>query len=448
MDMRRFDKIARKSPEEVEAIQQQNIRSTIEYALARSSFYNNLYGGRRADDLLKEGFSYLPFTDKTAIMDNFNSVVTSPQLNKNDIEKYLSAYPVGTKYKGRYTTIHTSGTSGKIGIFTYDSPGWDSLVGLCISRATNYRLSLKRIRLAFIGLTDGHYAGITLASAAPRLLAVTTFCSVNEPAEKVVERLNKFRPDDLRGYPSGLTVLASEQLAGRLHIKPKTVVSSAEPLEGRTRHLIEEAFGLEPYNFYAASESLCIAQDCYLHRGLHVFNDQNVIELVDSIGNPVEPGKPGEVVLTNLYNRCQPIIRYKMHDIAIYSEETCECGLPFPLLKAVGGRRDEMLWVENGSGGYEVIHPMVFVEFFIPGLRGLQVQQLERNRLRLLVAAEGNPEVIVVAARERMREILSGKGLQDVVEFDVVPVESILPDSKTGKTRLVITHVGPPKGVW
>jgi len=82
-----------------------------------------------------------------------------------------------------------------------------------------------------------------------------------------------------------------------------------------------------------------------------VFNDLHVLEVVDEEDETLPPGKPGAVVLSNLYNRCQPLIRYRMRDVAVYSEEECGCGLPFPLLENVYGRQEETIWVENGVGG-------------------------------------------------------------------------------------------------
>jgi phenylacetate-CoA ligase len=442
---RRFDAIAKKSREEVEAIQQENIKSMLSYAISHSPFYKKLYQGRGVNELLKDGFNSIPFTDKQMIMSNFNSVVTYPKLDLRCAEKWSSGSPLDKNRHKKFTFVHTSGTSGKVGIFTYDRESWDTLLALCVSRTSDFSIRISRTRMAFMGLTDGYYGGVTLASSAPRSMTRLALCSVNEPPEHVVERLNKFQPEDLRGYPSGLAVLAQEQLAGRLNIKPRHIVSTAEPLDGKTHHLVEEAFGLTPYNFYATTEILCLAHDCRLHQGLHVYDDQNVVELVDKQGQPVEPGKPGEVVVTSLYNRCQPLIRYQLHDVAVYSEEECECGLPFPVLKAVGGRDEETIWVELANGSYEVIHPLVFVAFFVPGLRGMQVHQLERNRIKLMVVATGNRKEVVAAVSTRMKEILAGKGLQDIVEFEVELVESIPPDSRTGKTKMVISEAGRPK---
>jgi phenylacetate-CoA ligase len=444
---RQFDAISRKSPSEVGAIQQENIKSLLRYVLSHSAFYKNLYSGRGEEDLLKEGFSAIPSIDKQMVMDGFDSLVTKEHLTLKSAEQCAASCPLEKRYKGEFTVIHTSGTSGKVGVFVYDRKSWDSLLGLCLSRVANFLIRIPRLRLAFAGLTEGHHAGVTLISSTPRILAALALCSVNEPLSQMVDRLNRFRPDDLRGYPSGLTMLAQEQLAGRLNIEPKTIVSSAGPLDGRTRHTIEEAFGITPYNFYAASESICIAQDCHLHQGLHVFNDQNVIEIVDRKGQTVEPGKAGEVVLTNLYNWCQPLIRYRMQDIATYSEEECECGLPFPLLKSVGGRLDEVLWFENSYGIYEAVHPWALEELYVPGLHGLQIQQTERNHLKVLIDASGDHNKVIADVSDQVLIILEGKGLQDVVSFEVIPVGSIPPDSRTGKARTIISQIGPPNDI-
>jgi len=441
---RKFSKISKMTKDEVEAVQKENINKTLKHAIENSPFYWHYYKGIGVSNPISfENFSSLPLIDKKIIMENLDQVFTSSILNRKSLEKHLASTQVGKRYLNN-TIIHSSGSSGTIGIFAYDSKSWDHLKALVLARCTNFGISLKRKRLAFIGIKDGHYAGVTLASDVPRLMANYTDVSVNEPISKTVKHLNEFQPDDLRGYPSGLTILASEQQAGRLYIKPKKIVSSAEPLSEKSAKLIEEVFGVYPYNFYAASESIGLAQDCDLHCGLHVFNDLHVVELLNEEGEKVEPGEPGQIVLTNLYNRCQPLIRYQMHDVAVYSEEECDCGLPFPLLKNIYGRQEETIWVEKEEGGFDVINPLVFVEFFVPGLRRLQVHYEKLNKIRLLAVTKGNSDQICEAIEKRMNSILSGKNLQDTVDIQVEMVDSILPDRKTGKTKTVISHVNPP----
>jgi len=90
---------------------------------------------------------------------------------------------------------------------------------------------------------------------------------------------------------------------------------------------------------------------------------------------------------------------------------------------------------------------MVFIEFFVPGLQRLQVHQGKRNRLCLHVVARGDPDEVGAAVTGRMNRLLSDKNLEDVVEVDVEVVDSILPDKKTGKTKTVVSQVGPPKNI-
>jgi phenylacetate-CoA ligase len=441
----RFRSIARKSRSEVEAIQQENIRHMLSYAVSYSAFYRDLYRGRGVDELLKDGFESIPITDKQMIMSNFNSVVTYPELDLKSLERFIVSKPLGERYKGKFTVTHTSGTSGRMGVFVIDPEGWDAIKGLLISRATSLKLSIPRPRVSYIGILGGHYAGATYFAEAPRLLVTKVECSVNDPIDRIVENLNRHPPDYLNGYCSMLSVLAQEQLAGRLKIKPRVINSGGEAMDNRTRRLIEEAFGQRPYDFYSSTEHLCMARECHLHNGLHVFNDQCVLEVVDDQGRPVEPGKAGQVVITNLYNKCQPLIRYRMNDLATYSEEECDCGSPFPILKSMNGRYEDSILVENGRGSYEPLHPSVFVEFFVPGLRGLQAHQMERNRIKLLIIAGGNKEEVVAAVSKRMREILVSRRLLDVVEFEVELVDSIQSDNRSGKVRAVISHCGPPQ---
>ncbi|MEJ2127078.1 MAG: hypothetical protein P8X84_06215, partial [Candidatus Bathyarchaeota archaeon] len=403
--------------DEVETIQKENINKTVKHAIKKSPFYKEHYKDVPfSNQSTFEHFSSLPLVNKKTIMDNLDQVFTSSTLNRKILEKHLATTQPGKRYLNN-TIIHSSGSSGTVGIYAYDSQSWDTLKALVLARCTNFGISLKKKRLAFIGVKDGHYAGVTLASDVPRIMAHYTDVSVNEPISKTVEHLNKFQPDDLRGYPSGLSILVSEQQAGRLNITPRKIVSSAEPLDEKLTKLIEEVFGVSPYNFYAASESIGLAQDCHLHCGLHVFNDLHAVELLNDKGERVEPGKSGQIVLTNLYNRCQPLIRYQMHDIAVYSEEECDCGLPFPLLKNVYGRQEETIWIQKENGGFDVINPLVFVEFFVPGLRKLQVHYEKLNKIRLLVVAQGNSDKISEAVEKRINTILRGKNLQEVVDM-------------------------------
>lgn len=132
-------------------------------------------------------------------------------------------------------------------------------------------------------------------------------------------------------------------------------MSASEVLTDETRARIRAAFGVEPFNVYAATETAGIASECEHHR-LHRYEDLVIAEIVDEENQPVPPGEFGaKLLVTVLFSRTQPLIRYELTDRVRASTETCPDGRPFALLDAIEGREEDVLHL-NGIA----IHPNVF----------------------------------------------------------------------------------------
>jgi phenylacetate-CoA ligase len=441
-NMRRLRKAEELSVEQVRSLRESRFKSLLKHALQKSKFYQRYYAehGITSEKLNQVTLQDLPTINKTIMMEHYDDFVCDPALKREDLEKFISDQAnQGKKYKGSYEVVHTSGSSGSIGLFTYGPDDWDLLRAMVITRITRTKPNLlKKVKVAYIGATDGHFAGVSLAQGAPRMFMDLLPLSVNSPLSEICERINRFQPDVLTGYSSGAHLLAQEQLKRNINISPKTIVGSADPLTSKMRETIKDAFGVEPVNFYAASESICMAGECDTHQGLHLFDDWHCFEIVDDDGNPVKPGRPGKLLVTNLYNYTQPLIRYQLQDELVLEDKPCPCGCPFPLIKSIAGRQEEFLWFKKPDGTMEYIHPIVIVEFFVPGLEKLQVIQTEQNRLLMKVIIHGNREGVVPAIRRRMAEILEGKGLERAVHFEVEVADEIPIDPVTGKFKLVI----------
>jgi len=160
-----------------------------------------------------------------------------------------------------------------------------------------------------------------------------------DPLEGIVGRLNYFRPKVLVAYASMAHLLAEEQLAGRLHISPSFVFGSSEVFTEQARRRVEEAWGRKPFEVYAATEPAGIASECDLHLGMHLFEDLIITEVVDDKSRPVPPGIYGEKVLvTVLFSRTMPLIRYEMSDsVRPASSPRCSCERPFALIDRIQG---------------------------------------------------------------------------------------------------------------
>lgn len=154
----------------------------------------------------------------------------------------------------------------------------------------------------------------------------------------LVDRLNGYRPQMLSACATVAGMLAEEQLAGRLRIRPAVVVTSSEVPTGRARRTIEQAWGRQPFNQYVAIEGCVLGLKCDQHTGLHLFEDLIIFEVADEDNLPVAPGTFGsKLLVTVLYSRTQPLIRYRLSDSLRLAAEPCPCRLPFAVADGIRG---------------------------------------------------------------------------------------------------------------
>jgi len=208
---------------------------------------------------------------------------------------------------------------------------------------------------------------------------------VTVPMEETVAALNRFQPRVLAGYASALKPLAREQLAGRLRIFPEGVFSTSEVLSPGASAELEAAWGDLPFDVYAATETAGIASPC-AYRNRHVYEDQVIVEPVDRDGNPVPPGTTGaRVLVTVLFSRTLPLIRYEMSDSVRLGGRGCPCGRSFRILEGIEGRVEDVLQLP-GAERNVTVHPNVFHELLDRiTLAGWQVIQ-EPSGIRVLLA--------------------------------------------------------------
>ncbi len=231
-------------------------------------------------------------------------------------------------------------------------------------------------------------------------------------------------------------VLADEQLAGRLQLRPRAVMVSSEVLTHDARRRVEAAWGTGVlFEQYAATEGAGLAAECQQHRGLHLFEDLTIVEVVDEANQPVPPGTFGaRVLLTVLWSRTQPLIRYELDDSLRLSPERCPDGRATRLIDAVQGRTEDTLRLSGADGHVVAIHPNVFHHVF-DGLAvgGWQVIQ-EPEQLRVLVA-EPREGFDPAALSASLRAALVHQGAQ-APEL-VVETVGAIPRTSNGKAPLI-----------
>lgn len=351
------------SAERIREWQEERVGELVRFAREKSPFYRTLYAGIDPDKSRK--LRDLPTVDKVRIMDHFDEVVTDPRLRLSSILSFLDEADGPGAFAGEFQILSTAGTSGRRGIFVLNRHEFITLMAAMLrwQRFIGLRPRLgKRVRVATVGAGNALHASRLLPLAGDVGLHEFRFLEAAAPIDQLVRELNEFQPDLLTPYASVAGLLALEQLAGRLSIRPRIVVTHSEILTEGVALRVEEAWGTRPFNHYGLSEMPCLGIDCAHHRGIHVFEDLCVVEPVTNAGHPVPPGEIADkFYLTNLIYRSQPLIRYEVSDRISLSPSDCPCGSPFSLIRTMEGRDDDTVELGGVEGGSVRIPGLAFI---------------------------------------------------------------------------------------
>lgn len=243
----------------------------------------------------------------------------------------------------------------------------------------------------------------------------TAFYSIDTPLRKMIEGLNGFQPEILGSYPSILQILAKAQKTGKLSIRPLVLCSSAEYLAPDVLEMLEEIFQCPVMDNYCSTEGGEVAMLCEANR-LHLNSDWIIVEPVDANNNPVEDRLSDGILLTNLANLVQPVIRYRVSDRARLHRGTCACGSRFPVLE-IEGRKEDILKFPARNGPFLLSPPVLMVAaLHVPGCAACQF--IQRSPTELEIRCEpmesADRAAIAKALRDEMIRILRANEADDV----------------------------------
>ncbi|MBX9630149.1 MAG: hypothetical protein K2X67_06470 [Burkholderiales bacterium] len=423
----------------------ERLADIVAFARANSPYYRDLYKDLPAR---VEDPSLLPVTDKKTLMANFDSWVTDREVTIEPVRKFIEDPSlVGEKFLGRYTVATTAGTTGNPGIFVLDDNhtrgGTTSLreaFRTWLSLGDFVRIVLRGARIAALHATGGHFVSVTSFTRwrrSIRLLAkLARDFSVHTPMKELVDRLNEFRPAVVLGYASTVSLLAREQELGRLHIKPVLLVLTAEGLAPDEYGQIAKAFDANVGNVWGSTEIAGTAFSC-AEGWLHVVGEWIMVEPVDAEYRPVPPGEQSHTVLvTNLANRVQPILRYDLGDRVLQRPDPCPCGNPLPAIR-IQGRSAEVLRFRTKAGEEVSIPPLAFEIDHVPGVDLAQVVQTTSTNLRVRLRFESGADANQAwqKVHGELKHLLASHGLDQVtIERAEEPPEQ----GRGGKFRQVM----------
>lgn len=440
-ERRRFAARERWPRSRLESFQRERLALLVEHASRHSAFYRALYGGPidRSDVRLET----LPAVTKAATMASFDRWVTDPRLRLESLERHLSDLRGDELYLGEYRVVATGGSTGQRGIFVFSRAEWRAVLGGVMrwSGMIGVRPRFpRRVRMAAVVAPSASHMSYRMGASIDVGVFATCRLSALQPMAELVAALNRHQPEVINAYPSVAALLAVEQLEGRLAVSPRVISTSSEMRTDEMTQRIREAWGVEPYNSLGLTETGLAALDCEHHQGLHVFEDACIVEVVDEEGRPVASGPLGaRLLVTNLFNYTQPVIRFEITDLVAMTDDPCPCGRTLRRIAAIEGRSDDILVLPAQAGGTVSVHPIQLRSPLVaePAVTEFQVVQEARGLdIRIALATGAEPLVIVAGIEAALAEKLRRVGAAPL-PTRVSVVERIERDPGAGKLKLV-----------
>lgn len=430
----------------LEAFQRDRLSRLIRHATANSPFYRERY--RHLPSSAATTLSALPVIDKPTIMENFDAIVTDSRLKLAELEQHVVQLSGDAYYLGEFRVLTTGGTTGLKGLFVYDRKAWSQVQATLLRWARFMGVSPRlpnRIKIASIGSDSVAHASCRAAMSTDVGLYRILRLHATDSISSLVQALNRFQPEVLSAYPSIAALLAVEQSEGRLAIAPRIVSTGSELCTTGMKRQIDAAWHSAPFNNYALVEAMLASAECASHDGIHIFEDLFILEVVDERYRPVPDGVAGDkVLLTNLFNYTQPLIRYEVSDMLTLARSPCSCGRPFRSIARIEGRTDDIVFLPAVEGGEVPIHPDLFhtIVELIPEVKEYQVIHDEAGIHLRLVARDATIErSLGVRLQQKLIAAFQRMGAR-IPAIDIEFASRIERDPKRmGKLKLVQSNV-------
>ena len=268
-----------------------------------------------------------------------------------------------------------------------------------------------------------------------RLIFLDTIEMSAASMDRFIEQLLARNVRTLYGHAHSLFVFANHVATRNgAGLKIGSIISTSMILIPSERQRIEQVFGCRVTDRYGCEEVSLIASECERHEGLHVNSDHVFLEVLRPDGTPAGAGEEGAVVVTELINHGQPLLRYAVGDVTVRLGRDCGCGRRRPLLERVIGRTADFLVKRDGSlvAGVSLVERTLTA---IPGLAQMQIIQDRVDELEINIVPDQNftPET----ERRLIDEMRRAFGQVAVI----IKSGDQLQQEKNGKYRFAICRV-------
>jgi len=405
--------IQKKSESEFETYLEQKKEIIVSYHLKHTSFYKS-------------------FTkNENRLTWNNLPVMTKRNLQQPLKDRLSNEFSAKNVYVNK-----TSGSSGDPFIFAKDKFCHALTWAVIQNRFGWFDLDLntsKQARFYGIPLHKKGYYKERFKDVLSKRFRFSVFDLSDAAFEKCLNKFKKTNFDYINGYTSPIVQFAKFLLKKNFVLKNvcptlKACVVTSEMLFEDDKKLLEKQFGIPVINEYGASELDLIAfqnpEDAW-----QVNSETLYVEILDKENNVLPYGKEGRIVITSLYNKAHPFIRYDIGDIGVLSKNSTP---QKPILEKLIGRTNDIAILPSGkkAAGLTFYYITKSIIEDDGNVKEFVIKQLKRDTFKIIYASAMDiSETKIETIKTEMENYLE-KGLTILFER-----QDKIERSKSGKLK-------------
>jgi phenylacetate-CoA ligase len=410
------------------------------------------YQSRQLRKLIDHAYHNVPFYHRIMKKNNLypNDIKISedlkklPVIYKDDIRKNPKDFLAKNWNEYKYVQGRTSGSTGEPFRYFIDYERWSMGKAMQLRnwQVAGYQLGEKKVTIGGSALIPNENKKLTVKdklyykmdSLIVRNLSLQGVHISNDILMNYVEKINYFKPVMIRGYPSVLECFCDFLLEKNISITPpKIVYTVAEKLYKFQREKIEKGFSCANiFEGYGGGDVAVNTLECEKHNR-HICLETAVMELLDKNDEDVSINCTGRIVTTMLNNYTQVFIRYDTGDLGVVTDEVCDCGREYPLMKEIIGRSVDTLKFSNGISLGSPAITVILREF---NIKQYQIIQEKRDELIIKIIKNKNYKASETKKIFEIMKYHCGNGVN--IELDFV---NNIPTTAAGKRRYIVSKV-------
>jgi len=435
-----IDRLWKIDEKKLRKYQNKAIRNMIKYAYT-VPLYHDKYkkAGIHPDDIKGiEDLLKLPFITKDDLRNNYPNRIIPRDFNKKN-----------------GFVISTSGSTGKP-VFIYIDR-FSAIRSLLIfaRELKAYGGNWRKSKVALIidlepGSAEKAFFSESVTPFLKRFISIDNikYIHLGDNPQKIIKELDDFNPEYLGSDPNMLRQLAhlKNERYGE-NVKPKYLFSSGSMLDDYTKNYVEKAFNAKVFDIYGTTEAGPLAFKCP-NGNYHIHSDFVYFEFLDDKNQPVDFGEPGHIVITKLYGKGTPIIRYTgIDDIAIPIKENDCCKVTCQMIKKIEGRASELIYLPDGKTlsplSVTGIPAKVMEKFDCHKIKQFQIIQHSLNDIEILIVLDKKQKQVEVTDEEILNELHKkfSEKIGNNVKIKITQTNEIQEDGKANQVKVIVTKI-------